>query len=279
MTTTTSRRGRRPRLRSSARAACWARTPRTRTCGRSSTRTTLDGIAVAPIGPPSDAGRPDHLGSTDRAPTWDIRAHISGPDAATANEALLADLDNGATSLWVGSAPASSSTTCPARCEACSWTWHRSSCRALGRRSPGAGRPRRRHRRRPAPGHQPAATGPRSPPTTLRRGRDARRAHARRARRRRVRPAPCTSRVRATRRSSAVAIAAGVASCAARPRPGFTAAEAAAAHRVPATPPPTSSSPRSPSSAPHAGCGPACCELAASRCGRDAPARRHLPPA
>ena len=65
------------------------------------TRTTLDGIEVAPIGTPGDleglttAGRPERVGD------WDIRAHISGPDATAANEAMLLDLDNGATSLWV----------------------------------------------------------------------------------------------------------------------------------------------------------------------------------
>ena len=65
------------------------------------TRTTLDGIAVAPIGAAADVEGLTTSGRPTRAGDWDIRAHISGPDAATANEALLTDLDNGATSLWV----------------------------------------------------------------------------------------------------------------------------------------------------------------------------------
>ena len=62
-------------------------------------RTTLDGIAVAPIGQPGDldglltAGRPTRSGS------WDIRTPLSGEDAKAINEAALVDLDNGATSL------------------------------------------------------------------------------------------------------------------------------------------------------------------------------------
>jgi methylmalonyl-CoA mutase len=65
------------------------------------TRTTLDGIAVAPIGAAADLEDLATSGRPTRATDWDIRAHISGPDAATANEAMLIDLDNGATSLWV----------------------------------------------------------------------------------------------------------------------------------------------------------------------------------
>lgn len=63
------------------------------------TRTTLDGIEVAPIGQRSDldglttSGRPERLGG------WDIRTPLAGEDAAAVNEAALADLDNGATSL------------------------------------------------------------------------------------------------------------------------------------------------------------------------------------
>ncbi len=65
------------------------------------TRTTLDGIAVAPIGAAADLDGLVTQGRPTRATDWDIRAHISGPDAAVANEAVLIDLDNGATSLWV----------------------------------------------------------------------------------------------------------------------------------------------------------------------------------
>jgi methylmalonyl-CoA mutase len=65
------------------------------------TRTTLDGIAVAPIGAAADLEGLATSGRPTRATDWDIRVHISGPDAAAANEAMLIDLDNGATSLWV----------------------------------------------------------------------------------------------------------------------------------------------------------------------------------
>ena len=65
------------------------------------TRTTLDGIDVAPIGSAADLEGLTTAGRPTRSSDWDIRAHISGPDAATANEAMLIDLDNGATSLWV----------------------------------------------------------------------------------------------------------------------------------------------------------------------------------
>ena len=65
------------------------------------TRTTLDGIEVAPIGSAADLEGLATSGRPTRATDWDIRAHISGPDAAAANEAMLIDLDNGATSLWV----------------------------------------------------------------------------------------------------------------------------------------------------------------------------------
>ncbi|HXH77083.1 methylmalonyl-CoA mutase family protein [Nocardioides sp.] len=64
-------------------------------------RTTLDGIEVAPIGVPGDLEGVATSGRPTRAGDWDIRTHVSGPDAAQANEAVLLDLDNGATSLWV----------------------------------------------------------------------------------------------------------------------------------------------------------------------------------
>ena len=65
------------------------------------TRTTLDDIAVAPLG---TAALLDDL-TTDarplRAGDWDIRAHLAGPDAALAHEAALVDLAGGVASLWV----------------------------------------------------------------------------------------------------------------------------------------------------------------------------------
>src|SRR5690349_1957600 len=62
------------------------------------TRTTLDGIAITPLGLPGGAAasvRPRRAGA------WDIRSLVSRPDAKRANEEALVDLDGGVTSLWV----------------------------------------------------------------------------------------------------------------------------------------------------------------------------------
>jgi len=63
------------------------------------TRTTLDGIDVAPIGQPSDLEGLATSGRPSRAGAWDVRTVLVGDDAAAVNEAALVDLDNGATSL------------------------------------------------------------------------------------------------------------------------------------------------------------------------------------
>ena len=65
------------------------------------TRTTLDGVRVAPIGTSVDLEELTTAGRPTRSTDWDIRTHVSGPDAALVNEAVLLDLDNGATSLWI----------------------------------------------------------------------------------------------------------------------------------------------------------------------------------
>ncbi len=68
------------------------------------TRTTLDGVGITPLGTPelldglATAGRPTRPGA------WDIRAHLVVEDARSANETLLADLEGGATSLWLEAA-------------------------------------------------------------------------------------------------------------------------------------------------------------------------------
>lgn len=62
------------------------------------THTTLDGIAIAPLGV---AGAPEPAVRPSRAGAWDIRALVSRPDAKLANEEALVDLDGGVTSLWV----------------------------------------------------------------------------------------------------------------------------------------------------------------------------------
>ncbi|WP_110206354.1 methylmalonyl-CoA mutase family protein [Nocardioides daejeonensis] len=77
------------------------------------TRTTLDGIAVAPIGTPAGAAEAAPTGVPGAAPFtrgrlaekpeigWDIRAHFSGLAAKALNEAALLDLENGVNSLWL----------------------------------------------------------------------------------------------------------------------------------------------------------------------------------
>ncbi len=64
-------------------------------------RTTLDDITVAPIGSPADLDGLTTAGRPERSGDWDIRVHVVGPDAKAANEAVLVDLANGATSVWV----------------------------------------------------------------------------------------------------------------------------------------------------------------------------------
>ncbi|RYC11203.1 methylmalonyl-CoA mutase family protein [Nocardioides zhouii] len=63
------------------------------------TRTTLDGIEVAPIGQQADLDGLTTAGRPERAGAWDVRSSLVGDDAAAVNEAALIDLDNGATSL------------------------------------------------------------------------------------------------------------------------------------------------------------------------------------
>jgi methylmalonyl-CoA mutase len=63
------------------------------------TRTTLDGIEVAPIGQPADLDGRTTSGRPGRAGAWDVRAQLEVVDARAANEAALQDLENGATSL------------------------------------------------------------------------------------------------------------------------------------------------------------------------------------
>ena len=65
------------------------------------TRTTLDGIAVAPIGSRAQAEHATTSGRPTRAGDWDIRAQVTVVDAKVTNEAVLVDLDNGVTSLWL----------------------------------------------------------------------------------------------------------------------------------------------------------------------------------
>ena len=65
------------------------------------TRTTLDGIAVPPIGHPGDLEGLRTTGRPQRVGPWDVRTQLEVPVGGEreANEALLVDLENGATSL------------------------------------------------------------------------------------------------------------------------------------------------------------------------------------
>jgi methylmalonyl-CoA mutase len=62
------------------------------------TRTTLDGIAIHPLGVP---GAPEPSVRPSRVGGWDIRSLIAHPEAKVANGEALTDLDGGVTSLWV----------------------------------------------------------------------------------------------------------------------------------------------------------------------------------
>jgi methylmalonyl-CoA mutase len=61
------------------------------------TRTTLDGIRVAPLGTPDLLDDLHTAGRPTRAGDWDVRALHAAPD----NEEVLLDLDGGVTSLWL----------------------------------------------------------------------------------------------------------------------------------------------------------------------------------
>ncbi len=65
------------------------------------TRTTLDGVAVLPLGTAASLADVVTAGRPARSGDWDVRAHLAGPDPAGAREAALVDLDGGVTSLWL----------------------------------------------------------------------------------------------------------------------------------------------------------------------------------
>lgn len=69
-------------------------------------RTTLDGVAVPPLGTPELVGDLETSGRPARVGEWDIRVPVDEPDAAAANRQLLEELDTGATSLWLQVGPA-----------------------------------------------------------------------------------------------------------------------------------------------------------------------------
>ncbi|MBL7524229.1 methylmalonyl-CoA mutase subunit beta [Frankia sp. CNm7] len=78
---------------------------------------TYDGFAIRPLytaadGAPVDSGVPGHAPfvrgrrAAGAVGGWDVRAQHTHPDAKTTAEAALADLEGGATSLWLRLAPA-----------------------------------------------------------------------------------------------------------------------------------------------------------------------------
>ena len=65
------------------------------------TRTTLDGIAVTPLGTPQSLSGVSTQGRPTRAGEWDVRACFADPDTAATRAAVLTDLENGVTSVWL----------------------------------------------------------------------------------------------------------------------------------------------------------------------------------
>ena len=118
-------------------------------------RTTLDDIAVTPLGTAALLDDLETSGRPTRAGDWDIRAHLTGPDAKLANEAALVDLNGGATSLWLELGAGLTPEDLDAALDG----------RAARPRAGRARRPRRPGRRRP--GARGAARRPRAsrPPT------------------------------------------------------------------------------------------------------------------
>ena len=97
------------------------------------TRTTLDGVAISPLGTPAltdEVGgqRPPH-----RAGGRDVRVELGGADAEQLNAEALADLEGGATSLWLHAGPTTDSRPSSTAC--CS-TWRRWSSTPTATRSP-----------------------------------------------------------------------------------------------------------------------------------------------
>ena len=65
------------------------------------TRRTLDGIDVTPLGTAALLDGLQTSGRPHRQGDWDVRVRVDGSDPALANTEALADLDGGASSLWL----------------------------------------------------------------------------------------------------------------------------------------------------------------------------------
>jgi methylmalonyl-CoA mutase len=69
------------------------------------TRRTLDGIDVVPLGTQEDLAGLSTAGRPARSGEWDVRALFTDPDPATTRSAILTDLENGVTSIWLAAGP------------------------------------------------------------------------------------------------------------------------------------------------------------------------------
>jgi methylmalonyl-CoA mutase len=65
------------------------------------TRTTYDGVAIPPLGTPGPHGR----ARPERVGPWELRTFAAAGPEEQVNRELLADLEGGATSVWVGVGP------------------------------------------------------------------------------------------------------------------------------------------------------------------------------
>jgi methylmalonyl-CoA mutase len=65
------------------------------------TRSTLDGVPVAPLGTPEVLADLRTAGRPTRAGEWDVRGWYADPDPTRTAADVAADLDNGVTSLWI----------------------------------------------------------------------------------------------------------------------------------------------------------------------------------
>ncbi|MCX6397133.1 MAG: methylmalonyl-CoA mutase family protein [Propionibacteriales bacterium] len=65
------------------------------------TRTTLDGIAITPLGTPALVADLQTSGRPDRVGEWDVRAYFADPSATSTAADISLDLNNGVTSVWL----------------------------------------------------------------------------------------------------------------------------------------------------------------------------------
>ncbi|MFN8189480.1 MAG: methylmalonyl-CoA mutase family protein [Nocardioidaceae bacterium] len=69
------------------------------------TRTTLDGVGILPVGSPEDAAGAATAVRPERDAAWDVRSLVPAGTAQQMNSEALADLQGGATSVWLEVGP------------------------------------------------------------------------------------------------------------------------------------------------------------------------------